>query len=297
MPPKRSSSKDSRDGRRPSKEIAADVGELGDAFRFRAAGGRGAVADKGGKKGGEQDGEPPLGESSRLARKYPHLDFYEVKYIVKLFYDADVNKSGGLDKAELGGILHKLFELPASSPVPDKLLTDNWSKMSSGEGGEEEVSMDAFLEWYQANMFSMDVRELDRSTGETMAYDLAKKLGVEVLTIDKIKKRFDSFDLDNSGTIDFDEYMQMLVYILKAGSKEDISETTVLRFWQEIDSDSSGEISFTEFAQWYVKYFNPDDEEMDMSLGPVHTFYESFNPMNKRTPSKDLLPATEAAAE
>jgi len=72
--------------------------------------------------------------------------------------------------------------------------------------------------------------------------------------------------------------MQMLCFVLKAKSVEDVSEDRASRFWQEIDIDGSGEVDFPEFVAWFVKYFNPDEEEMDMTRGPVGKFYDSFNP-------------------
>ena len=72
--------------------------------------------------------------------------------------------------------------------------------------------------------------------------------------------------------------MQMLCYLLRAKNPADVSEDRAHRFWQEIDADGSGEIDFPEFCGWFVKYFNPNEEEMDMSRGPVEKFYDSFNP-------------------
>lgn len=103
--------------------------------------------------------------------------------------------------------------------------------------------------------------------------------------IDKIRKKFDHFDIDGSGKIDYQEFLQMLVYVLKAKSTEDIAEDRATRFWQEIDLDGSGEIDFPEFVEWFVKYFNPNDDEMDMTKGPVSKFYDSFNPMKSRRAS------------
>jgi len=37
-----------------------------------------------------------------------------------------------------------------------------------------------------------------------------------------------------------------------------------------------------------VKYFNPDDKDMDMTRGPVSQFYASYNAMAKYTQGPDL---------
>ena len=41
---------------------------------------------------------------------------------------------------------------------------------------------------------------------ETLA--LAKKFNTDIISIDKIKKKFDAFDLDGSGSIDFEEFYE-----------------------------------------------------------------------------------------
>jgi Ca2+-binding EF-hand superfamily protein len=226
--------------------------------------------------------EAPTGEASRLARKY-YMDLFEVKYILRLFTEADDNGSGGLDKQEFETILRKLFEIPASQKVEEKMLDLAWDKMMADGNGE--ASPDSFLEWYKNNMFTSMVREADSAgqPGAGLSYELAKKHGIEAPQVDKIQKRFEEFDVDGSGKIDYEEFLLMLVYVLKAKSAADISEDRAQRFWKEIDADGSGEIDFPEFVEWFVKYFNPDEQEMDLSnKGPVGKFYDSFNPMKAR---------------
>merc|ERR1719183_3027690 len=129
-------------------------------------------------------------------------------------------------------------------------------------------------------MFSDVVQQVENNSNLTL--ELARKHGTDVIAIDKIKKRFDEFDVDGGGTIDYDEFFQMLKFVLKAKSDEDIAPDRAMRFWKEIDEDGSGECEFPEFVEWYVKYFGSSgDEEMDLSKGPVQKFYKSFNPMGK----------------
>ena len=122
------------------------------------------------------------------------------------------------------------------------------------------------------------VSSATRQDDTQMVYDLARTHGVDVMSIDKIKKRFDSFDTDHSGLIDFNEFLLMLAQLLKAKSVDDISDKRIYRFWKEIDRDSSGSVTFPEFCGWYVKYFKPGTKEMETSGGPVEGFYNSFNP-------------------
>ena len=77
----------------------------------------------------------------------------------------------------------------------------------------------------------------------------------------------------------------MLVFVMKAKSREDIAQDRRERFWKELDTDGSGSVDFAEFLHWYTKYFSPNDDDMDLSNakgGPIDEFYKSFNPMQTR---------------
>merc|ERR1712072_1417728 len=82
----------------------------------------------------------------------------------------------------------------------------------------------------------------------------------------------------------------MLCVLLRARSKDDLSEKRVFRFWKEIDRDSSGTVNFEEFAAWYLKYFNGADEKDAVSqlADPVGQFYQSFDPQVQRRKSKTI---------
>ena len=98
---------------------------------------------------------PTLGEASRLASKY-HLELYEVKYILKLFVEADANRSGGLDKAEFEVVIRKLFDLPASADEHRVMVDKAWEKMNGGTNANSasaEANTEAFVEWYSQNIF------------------------------------------------------------------------------------------------------------------------------------------------
>merc|ERR1719316_2575713 len=172
------------------------------------------VLKKPSKSSKELADQKRLGEASNLARKY-HLDLYEVKDILKVFGEADDNGSGGLDKSEFEYVLRKMFEIPQSQPVPGDMLNSAWKKMMTGGTGDiAEANVDTFLEWYVHNMFTPMVREVDQynpvvqKQNETLS--LAKKFNTDIISIDKIKKKFDAFDVDGSGTIDFDEFYETL---------------------------------------------------------------------------------------
>jgi hypothetical protein len=166
---------------------------------------------------------------------------------------------------------------------------------SSGSGDSEdeqvddwEASLDAFFAWYVSNMFG-SVNQVSLSSGDSLVYSLAKLYNVTAPTIDKVKKRFDTFDTDGSGNIEYNEFLQMLLVLLGARTVEDISEKRIYRFWKEIDRDSSGSISFPEFCGWFLQNFKENETGIDthaIDSGPVGNFYSSYNPQVQRRNSQ-----------
>lgn len=83
----------------------------------------------------------------------------------------------------------------------------------------------------------------------------AAELGVTVDELDVVKKKFDSYDVDQSGFIDREEFRDMLLAFLGAKNKDDISKERFNGYWREVDTDGSGEVDFLEFLAWYEKIF------------------------------------------
>jgi hypothetical protein len=223
------------------------------------------------------------GVAPGLARKYK-LDLMEVKIIVRHFEET-IPDGSKMQESDLDVILRKVFEMPAS----DRMKQSAWKHMRHGNEDEfeAEADCDQFMQWYTANMFSEMFKDV-APQDEMMKDALSKRYGLDITQIDKIKKKFDGFDVDGSGEIDHDEFIGMLVFILRAKSAEDIAEDRRERFWKELDLDGSGAVDFPEFINWYMKYFSPNDDEMDLSKGggdkggPIDEFYKSFNPTAQR---------------
>merc|ERR1719387_1526166 len=142
--------------------------------------------------------------------------------------------------------------------------------------------LDAFVQWYVENLFGVVDKEklTDR---EKFAAGIAKEYGIPISVVDKVKRRFDYFDLDGSNAIDYDEFAEMIAKLMRAKDRTDIAEARIKRWFKEADPDGSGEVSFEEFVVWYLKYFNPDNEaENGLDQGPVGHFYSSYNPQVQR---------------
>jgi hypothetical protein len=131
------------------------------------------------------------------------------------------------------------------------------------------------------------------TSGEKFCAGIAKDYGIPVSVVDKVRRRFECFDLDGSNAIDYDEFAEMLAKLMRAKDRSDISENRLQRWFKEADPDGSGEVSFEEFVVWYLKYFNPDNEnENGLDRGPIGMFYSSYNPqLQRRNTRKSALEA------
>lgn len=62
----------------------------------------------------------------------------------------------------------------------------------------------------------------------------------------ELRESFDHFDRDNNGTIDFDEFSELL-----GALNSDMDEAARRTGFDIIDSDGNGSIDFDEFASWW----------------------------------------------
>eukprot|EP00747_Dinoflagellata_sp_TGD_P082275 gnl/TRDRNA2_/TRDRNA2_161636_c0_seq2.p1 gnl/TRDRNA2_/TRDRNA2_161636_c0~~gnl/TRDRNA2_/TRDRNA2_161636_c0_seq2.p1 ORF type:complete len:349 (+),score=79.18 gnl/TRDRNA2_/TRDRNA2_161636_c0_seq2:28-1047(+) len=215
----------------------------------------------------------------QLAAKH-HLTLYEVKKIKKGFENDD---GGGLNESEFHSVLCTIFKV---KKVDDKVLHEAYEASRQKDTGAQ---LEKFLQWYIQHMFS-EVSDLTadalRSASEKLVMSLAQQHQVSPLVIDKIKKQFDHYDADGSGEIDYDEFQDMFCDIVKCHDKSDLNQAQIRKFWREVDKDGSGGVDFAEFVAWYLRYFDPDSEEVNSfnthGTSPMEHFYDNFNPTVQR---------------
>lgn len=204
----------------------------------------------------------------------------EVRCIIQEFMKAPRNEVGGLQQEHFDVAMEKIFEVPKINKVVSK-------SAYVAANIEKEINIEKFLMWYVQNMFTqISALTADKAMADSnaLAYRLAEKHQVTNATIDKIKTKFDLYDLDRSGKIDFSEFQAMFCVILKVRDVDDLNPERMKRFWSQIDHNLDGGIDFEEFVNWYLKSFSPDtdnDDDWDMA-GPLEKFYNNFNPSVQR---------------
>lgn len=99
--------------------------------------------------------------------------------------------------------------------------------------------------------------------------DLARTHRLPAAGVEEVFRIFKSFDEDDSGEIEFGEFLPLLRRLMRLPKSDEIPESRAQKFWRELDRDGSGGVDFGEFLVWYAKYFLDSDEEPASREGKV----------------------------
>lgn len=204
-----------------------------------------------------------------------NLDLHEVSYMLRELQKTPCKlPNGGIEKPVFESYLKKIFEVKY---IPTEHVHSAYTATKAGTGEPDDEKL---LLWYRDNMFtfvaSMNADQ-EKQQSSDLVKQVAQKHNMSEVDVDKIKKKFDFYDTDKSGEIEFDEFEKMMGSLLGLKDPGDLPAERMNRFWREIDVDGSGSVDFGEFVEWYTKYFS------DGSGGPLEAFYGSFNPDVQRS--------------
>eukprot|EP00435_Cladocopium_sp_Y103_P057471 s359_g19.t1 len=221
-------------------------------------------------------------EALMLSRQL-HLDFHEVKFVLQELRSESEHgerlPNGGLEY----GAFQQCLQRICGVELEEQWVVNAYKECRASEGP---VDSEQLMIWYRDHIFNLEAFKLrkrfaaEKSGAPQVTLDLAKKFQCSCLDLDKMKVKFDDFDLDKSGFIDQYEFEKMMYQLLHCSSQSDFPKTRLDRFWNEADKNSDGQIDFEEFLEWYMKYFGTSYEN-----GPMDAFYASFMPGVQRSNS------------
>merc|ERR1712048_1314460 len=159
-----------------------------------------------------------------------------------------------------------LSHVEDASTLPEELLYSCFTMADSNGSGS--LDFPEFALWYSTCGFRED---LLCSEEQIELRAIAKRHDLTIQDIEKYKKAFETFDLNKTGVIEYDEFVQLLASVLKIPSHLDIPASRVKQFWFEADRDGSGSINFEEFIWFYQKYFSTADR--GQKTCPIEDFY------------------------
>jgi Ca2+-binding EF-hand superfamily protein len=127
---------------------------------------------------------------------------------------------------------------------------------SADKDGNGVLNFHEFAIWYSSHCF---VEGFHLDAKEQALRKLARKLGVSATEIDVYKRHFDTFDADSSGSIDAEEFEEVLYMCGNVPRHIGLPTSRINQLWMAADTDGSGEIDFEEFVVFFRKYFQKRD--------------------------------------
>jgi len=127
---------------------------------------------------------------------------------------------------------------------------DSWSAKMDTLAQEKKIEEDARQ---GANKLKEQAAKIENDrTSKLVSEKVAQKVVKDQALIKRI---FDLFDVDQSGSLSPSEFPPVLAMLLQIPEQE-IDNNEVWKNWDEIDEDGSGSVTFEEFQAWYSKVFN-----------------------------------------
>lgn len=187
----------------------------------------------------------------------------------RTFDKYDFDGDGKLDIDEFKTLISEfcLDQLQETKDSPCHLPEDFFEGVDQSADGE--VDFEEFLRWISTQSFREEVLV---SHKQQKIRATARKFDLLVPEVEAVKRKFDRFDSNASGTIDQEEFTQLLTQLLKVPKNQELPTNRVLTFWREIDCDGSGVVDFEEFLPWYMRYFPLDG---GVTASPIESFYAS----------------------
>jgi len=216
----------------------------------------------------------------RLARELS-MPIDDIILIKTVFDSFDDNGDGSLDVDEFEKAVLRLLQLQlrdGSGTVQRMKSISAWSWWEGDADHSEGVNFPEFLKWYSSNGFNEELLLSDR---ERWLRSVAKAHGLDANYVDTIKRCFDSFDADRSGTMTIDEFHMLLRKLLKVPPHVDLPESRVRHFWSQVVDESTGKAFFEDFVKWWLKTFGNNDCGSSRQL-PFEDFYRQVRRVGKR---------------
>jgi len=182
-------------------------------------------------------------EAVTLAKKH-NLSISTVKSALDEFRDLGVGRAF-LTHEELEQAMRRRCGLAVGAPIPAPLRA---AALLSFEG--HKVSFEEFLLWSQSTVFVEET--LVPNPKERHLRQLARDHKCDFVMVETLMRLFRSFDTNNSGYIEWDEFRQVVCSMLKVKESTDISEARLLRYWKEADQSKTGRLNFEQFMVWYA---------------------------------------------
>jgi len=170
----------------------------------------------------------------------------------KSVVDFDILQEGQIDQEGFANVLCRLTGADDASKLSDTLL---WQAFRDADGDcSKSIGFFEFALWYSRHGFT---ENLLLSVGQKEVRDIARKYNLPLGEVEQYKRKFDGYDEDCSGEIEYDEFEKLIINLVKVPPGCELPPSRIKQFWIEADVDRSGAICFEEFLVFYWRYLRP----------------------------------------
>lgn len=163
----------------------------------------------------------------------------------------EVEDLGSLDEELFEDACCKIAGVETSDELGEEFMETAMASADRDSSGE--VDFVEFLAFYQQFSFSEEVligkeeRELRK---------IARKHGLNFIDIDKYKAEFDKADEDRSGEIEYDEFSQIVLKLMKVPKGQEFPEKRLKEMWREAKGKRKDSLDFDGFIGFSIKFFS-----------------------------------------
>jgi len=175
------------------------------------------------------------------------LPISEVKSCYEDFRMLDYDGNFALSAEEFERAVRQNCRLREDEPLPENLAV-KYAQMD--HDGNHVVTFREYVRWSQGASWSEHLLVRDERDRESRR--LAKKHGIHLLDIDRLRRLFDIYDVDRRRVITQEMFSRVILGILKVTEPSDVPRTRLDRYWREIDLDRNGTVDFEEFVIWMI---------------------------------------------
>lgn len=172
--------------------------------------------------------------------------------------EAEITKGMKFEVEDLGSLDEQLFEQVcckiAGVESADELAEDfmETAMASADRDGSDDIDFVEFLAFYQQFSFSEEVLI---GKEERQLRKIARKYGLSFIDIDKYKAEFDKADTDKSGEIEYDEFCQIVIKLMKVPKGQEFPEKRLKEMWRQAKQKRKDSLDFDGFIGFTMKFF------------------------------------------
>jgi len=181
-----------------------------------------------------------------LARKH-NLAVSTVREKFTEFNALDTDGSHTLNLGEFQAAIRKRCTLQEDAPIPEHLLDSSFNEVDKDGSGL--VNFEEYLLWTESHAFNLEMLVPDPRDRFLRLF--AREQGWVLTEVEKVKKIFDSFDADDTGIIEENEFRLVIAKLIG----DHVPHTRLRQYWLEACGQERHDLDFEAFTKWYGNVF------------------------------------------